>query len=54
MEHLLAEIHGVSLTLDCDPEDPVYEALIRRNFPWIYSAIPYSTTVGIIAHVSMF
>uniref|UniRef100_A0A2A4JH60 Gustatory receptor n=1 Tax=Heliothis virescens TaxID=7102 RepID=A0A2A4JH60_HELVI len=52
MEHILSELHGISIALDCDPDTPLYESYMKHSFQWLFALIPYSDFVGILFHFS--
>ncbi|KAJ8735038.1 hypothetical protein PYW08_014288 [Mythimna loreyi] len=48
IEHILSDLQGISLTLDCEPGSPVYETFMKRGFTWLFIYFPYNTFYGIL------
>ncbi|KAJ8733777.1 hypothetical protein PYW07_014328 [Mythimna separata] len=48
VEHIFSDLQGISFTLDCDPDLPLYETFMKRSFSWLFLYIPYNTFFGIL------
>ncbi|XP_063835465.1 gustatory receptor for sugar taste 64e-like [Ostrinia nubilalis] len=51
LEHVFADISGLSGALDCPTGKHLYEAFITTSFPWIYSFITYNDLLGPITQI---
>ncbi|XP_049888084.1 gustatory receptor for sugar taste 64e-like [Pectinophora gossypiella] len=54
MEHVLADVSGIALAIDCQPDRNLYEAFILQSFPWIWTFFNYNPVLGFFAQVINF
>ncbi|XP_068629137.1 gustatory receptor for sugar taste 64e-like [Battus philenor] len=49
VEHFLSDLSGLAAVIDCEPQKNVYEAFVKRSFPWVYEFVPYNHFVGFLS-----
>nr|WCC57772.1 gustatory receptor 7 [Papilio glaucus] len=51
VEHFLSDLSGLAAVIDCEPEKNVYEAFVKRSFPWVYAFVPYNHFIAFLTQV---
>ncbi|CAH2068996.1 unnamed protein product, partial [Iphiclides podalirius] len=49
VEHILSDLSGLAAVIDCEPEKNVYEAFVKRSFPWVYVFLTYNHFIGFLS-----
>ncbi|KAJ2943958.1 hypothetical protein O0L34_g8281 [Tuta absoluta] len=49
VEHILSDMSGLAVAIDCQPDTNIYEAFILESFPWVWTFVEYNHFTGFLA-----